>query len=104
MVVIVAIEMCLAMEIFRIVERVSYALEPDVETSNQRFLYLHIDRLVTFGFQDVIFGYIWLFYRVPEDIYMLYSELCKHGFYAIKLYRAILLFNFSETRQEHIIT
>ena len=32
---------------------------------------------MTFLLEDLLFGYIWLFFRVPEDVYLLYSDFGK---------------------------
>lgn len=52
---------------------------------------LHIDRLTVFIIQDILFGYVWLFYRFPEDIYHLYGEMSKSFYYDMG--RAIFVFD-----------
>ena len=73
MFLIVTIEISLISSTFNIVDKFQiFLIQP--QTCNQEFLFYHIDAFATFLLEDVLFGYIWLFFRVPEDVYLLYSD------------------------------
>lgn len=73
----VAIEVVLILKLTNVIETFSPDENGDQTVTNTEFYWMHIDRLVTFLIQDIIFGYIWLFFRFPEDVYQLYGEMCK---------------------------
>jgi hypothetical protein len=74
--VIIAIETLFLMRLLNIIEFLGTLIDKGT-TYNDQFYYLHVDRMAIFLFQDLIFGYIWLFYRGEKDILSVYNEISK---------------------------
>lgn len=44
------------------------------DNANEAFLVLHVDRFITYLISDVLFCFIWVYFRRNGDVYSFYSQ------------------------------
>jgi hypothetical protein len=74
---IIIIEVVLLLNVWQQVNVFLPFYDKEGDSDNQKAFNDHMRRTIIFLLQDVAFGYFWLIYREPRDVFSVYSEFSK---------------------------
>lgn len=77
MLTIIIIELVLLLNVYRVIDFLLPFYSQNGDTANEKAFNDHMGRTIIFLLQDVAFGYFWLIYREPRDVFSVYSEFSK---------------------------
>ena len=77
MLTIIIIEVVLLLNVWRLIDFLIPFDDNEDDTANKKVFNDHMRRTISFLLQDVAFGYFWLIYREPRDVFSVYSEFSK---------------------------
>ena len=77
MLTIIIIEVVLLLNVWRLIDFLIPFDDNEDDTANKKVFNDHMRRTIMFLLQDVAFGYFWLIYREPRDVFSVYSEFSK---------------------------
>ena len=73
---ILIMELILILNVFKILD-ILLPGDTNSPNVNNNMYYNHLRRTIIFLVQDVAFGYFWLIFRSPRDVFSVYSEFSK---------------------------
>ena len=77
MLTIIIIEVVLLLNVWQLIDFLIPFDDNEDDTANKKVFNDHMRRTISFLLQDVAFGYFWLIYREPRDVFSVYSEFSK---------------------------